>query len=187
MPRPRPSTFSIVGFDPKTKDLGIAVESKFVAVGAVVPFARAGVGAVATQSYANTTYGPKALALLKQRVAPKDALQRLVKADKEAAQRQAGVVDARGRSASYTGKECFPWAGHLVGRNYACQGNLLAGEDVVKEMGRAFEGTQGDLPVRLLAALSAGQRAGGDKRGQQSAALLVVRDQIGRASCRERV
>src|SRR6266705_3214565 len=158
MPGPRPSTFSIVGFDPKTKDLGVAVESKFVAVGAVVPFARSGVGAVATQSYANTTYGPKALALLKQRVAPKDVLQRLVKSDKEAAQRQAGVVDARGRSASYTGKECFPWAGHLVGRNYACQGNL---------------------PVRLLAALSAGQRAGGDKRGQQSAALLVVRDRGG--------
>src|SRR2546421_10653652 len=179
MPRPRPSTFSVVGFDPKTKDLGIAVESKFVAVGAVVPFARAGVGAVATQSYANTTYGPKALALLKQRVAPKDALQRLVKSDKEAAQRQAGVVDAGGRSASYTGNECFPWAAHLVCRNYACQGNLLAGEDVVKEMGQAFEGTLGDLPVRLLAALSAGQRAGGDKRGQQSAALLVVRDRGG--------
>src|SRR5256714_14621194 len=179
MPRPRPSTFSIVGFDPKTKDLGIAVESKFVAVGAVVPLGRAGVGARAAQSYANTTAGPKALALLKQRVAPKDALQRLVKADKEAAQRQGGVVDARGRSASYTGKECFPWAGHLVGRNYACQGNLLAGADVVKGMGRAFEATQGDLPVRLLAALSAGQRAGGGKRGQQSAALLVVRDRGG--------
>src|ERR1700704_704270 len=179
MPWPRPSTFSIVGFDSKTKDLGVAVESKFVAVGAVVPFARAGVGAVATQSYANTTYGPKALALLKQRVAPKDVLQRLVKSDKEAEQRQAGVVDARGRSASYTGKECFPWAGHLVGRNYACQGNLLAGANVVKEMGLAFEGTKGDLPVRLLAALSAGQQAGGDKRGQQSAALLIVRDRGG--------
>jgi len=179
VPRPWPSTFSIVGFDPKTKDLGVAVESKFVAVGAVVPFARAGVGAVATQSYANTMYGPKALALLKQRVAPKDVLQRLVKSDKEAAQRQAGVVDGRGRSASYTGKECFPWAGHLVGRNYACQGNLLAGADVVKEMGLAFEGTKGDLPVRLLAALSAGQQAGGDKRGQQSAALLIVRDRGG--------
>ena len=179
VPRPWPSTFSIVGFDPKTKDLGVAVESKFVAVGAVVPFARAGVGAVATQSYANTMYGPKALALLKQRVAPKDVLQRLVKSDKEAAQRQAGVVDARGRSASYTGKECFPWAGHLVGRNYACQGNLLAGADVVKEMRLAFEGTKGDLPVRLLAALSAGQQAGGDKRGQQSAALLIVRHRGG--------
>src|SRR5438034_9029851 len=122
MPHPWPSTFAIGGFDPKTKDIAIAVESKFVAVGAVVPFAQAGVGAVATQSYANTTYGPNALALLKRRVAPKDALQRLVKADKEAAQRQAGVVDARGRSASYTGKECFPWAGHLVSRSYACQG-----------------------------------------------------------------
>src|SRR6267378_1744307 len=174
-----PSTFSIVGFDSKTKDLGVAVESKFVAVGAVVPFARAGVGAVATQSYANTTYGPKALTMLKRGVVPKDVLQRLVKTDKEAAQRQAGVVDARGRSASYTGKECFPWAGHLVGRNYACQGNLLAGADVVKEMGLAFEGTKGDLPVRLLAALSAGQQAGGDKRGQQSAALLIVRDRGG--------
>lgn len=179
MRSPSVSTFSIVGFDPKTRDLGVAVQSKFVAVGAVVPFAKAGVGAVATQSYANTTYGPKALTMLKRGVAPKDVLQRLAKADKEAALRQAGVVDARGRSASYTGKECFPWAGHLVGRHYACQGNLLAGADVVKSMGRAFESTPGDLPVRLLAALSAGQRAGGDKRGQQSAALLVVRDRGG--------
>src|SRR5438874_130526 len=105
-----PSTFSIVGFDPKTKDLGVAVESRFVAVGAVVPFAQAGVGAVATQSYANTTFGPKALDMMKQRVAPKDVLQRLVKADKEAARRQVGIVDARGRPASYTGKECFPGA-----------------------------------------------------------------------------
>jgi uncharacterized Ntn-hydrolase superfamily protein len=173
------STFSIVGFDPKTKDLGVAVQSKFVAVGAVVPFAHAGVGAIATQSYANTTYGPKGLTMLRQGLTPKDVLQRLVKADKEAARRQAGVVDARGRSASYTGKECFPWAGHLVGRHYACQGNLLAGEDVVQEMGHLFEKTTGDLPVRLLAALSAGQRAGGDKRGQQSAALLVVRKRGG--------
>src|SRR5438093_1406603 len=121
----------------------------------------------------------EALGMMKQRVAPKDVLQRLVKADKEAARRQVGIVDARGRPASYTGKECFPWAGHLVGQHYACQGNLLAGADVVKGMGQAFERTQGDLPVRLLAALSAGQRAGGDKRGQQSAALLVVRGRGG--------
>jgi uncharacterized Ntn-hydrolase superfamily protein len=174
-----PSTFSIVGFDPKTKDLGVAVQSKFVAVGAVVPFALAGIGAVATQSYANTAYGPKALAMLKQGTAPKEVILRLVKPDKEASKRQAGVVDARGRAASYTGKECFPWAGHLVGRNYACQGNLLAGGAVVEAMGRAFESTQGDLPVRLVAALDAGQRAGGDRRGQQSAALLVVRDRGG--------
>ena len=176
MDPPRLSTFSIVAFDPKTKDLGVAVESKFVAVGAVVPFARAGVGAVATQSFANTTYGPRALAMLNRGIAPSDAIRKLIATDKIAAQRQAGVVDARGRAASYTGKECFPWAGHLVGKNFACQGNILAGEDVVRSMDRAFEATRGDLPVRLLAALSAGQRAGGDKRGQQSAALLVVRD-----------
>jgi len=171
----RPGTFSIVAFDPKSKDLGVAVESKFVAVGAVVPAAQAGVGAVATQSYANTSYGPKILAMLKRGVAPKDALERVVRTDRGAAQRQAGIVDARGRTASYTGKECYPWAGHLSGRNYACQGNLLTGEEVVKAMARSFETTHGDLPVRLLAALSAGQQAGGDKRGQQSAALLVVR------------
>ena len=176
MARLDPSTFSIVAFDPKTKDLGVAVESKFVAVGAVVPFARAGVGAVATQSYANTAYGPKALAMMKRGLTTKDVLKKLVAADKDAAQRQVGLVDARGRAASYTGKGCIAWAGHLVGSSYACQGNLLAGEEVVKAMSRTFEVTQGDLPVRLLAALSAGQRAGGDRRGQQSAALLVVRE-----------
>src|SRR2546422_8110380 len=176
MTRARPSTFSIVAFDPKTKDFGVAVESKFVAVGAVVPFAAARVGAVATQAYANTAYGPDALAMLKRGIAPKDVVKKLVTSDEDAAQRQVGVVDARGRAASYTGKECFPWAGHLVGKNFACQGNILAGEAVVKSIARAFEVTQGDLPVRLLAALSAGQRAGGDKRGQQSAALLVVRE-----------
>ncbi len=179
MARLDPSTFSIVAFDPKTKDLGVAVESKFVAVGAVVPFARAGVGAVATQSYANTAYGPKALAMMKRGLAAKDVLKKLVAADKDAAQRQVGLVDARGRAASHTGKGCIAWAGHLVGSSYACQGNLLAGEEVVKAMSRTFEVTQGDLPVRLLAALSAGQRAGGDRRGQQSAALLVVREDGG--------
>src|SRR3989442_1595278 len=112
---------------------------------------------------------------LKRGIAPKDVVKKLVTEDTEAAQRQVGVVDARGRAASYTGKECFPWAGHVVGRNFAAQGNILAGEEVLKALARAFEVTQGDLPVRLLAALSAGQRAGGDKRGQQSAALLVVR------------
>src|SRR6266702_7156737 len=179
MARTRPSTFSIVAFDPKTKDLGVAVESKFVAVGAVVPFATARVGAVATQAYANTGYGRDALSMLKRGIAPKDLVKKLVTEDKDAAQRQVGVVDARGRAASYTGKECFPWAGHVVGRNFAAQGNILAGEEVLKALARAFEVTQGDLPVRLLAALSAGQRAGGDKRGQQSAALLVVREDGG--------
>jgi len=176
---PRPSTFSIVAFDPKTKDLGVAVESKFVAVGAVVPIAAARVGAIATQASANTAYGPKALAMLKRGVLPKDVVKRLLQSDKEAAQRQVGIVDARGRAASYTGKECFAWAGHMVGKNFAAQGNILAGADVVKAMAHSFEMTEGDLPVRLLAAMSAGQRAGGDKRGQQSAALLVVRERGG--------
>ncbi len=175
----RTATFSIVAFDPKTRDLGVAVESRFVAVGGVVPFAAADVGAVATQSYANTRYGPKALSQMRRGVLPKEVLKALVTSDKDAARRQVGIVDANGRAASYTGKECFPWAGHVVGKNFAAQGNLLAGEEVVKGMARAFEVTQGDLPVRLLAALSAGQRAGGDKRGQQSAALLVVRERGG--------
>src|SRR5256712_12112015 len=113
--------------------------------------------------------------MLKRGIAPKDVVKKLVTSDKDAAQRQVGVVDARGRAASYTGKECFPWAGHVVGRNFAAQGNILAGEEVLKALARAFEVTKGDLPVRLLAALSAGQRAGGDQRGQQSAAILVVR------------
>ena len=186
MHRARPSTFSIVAFDSKTKDLGVAVESKFVAVGAVVPFAAARVGAVATQAYANTVYGRDALAMLKRGVAPKDVVKRLVTGDKDAAQRQVGVVDARGRAASYTGKECFPWAGHVAGRNFAAQGNILAGEEVLKALARAFEVTEGDLPVRLLAALSAGQRAGGDKRGQQSAAILVVRHEGGYAGFNDR-
>ncbi len=183
---PRPSTFSIVACDPKTKDLGVAVESRFISVGAVVPWAEAGVGAVATQSFANTSYGPRGLALLKKGLHPKDALRRLTAKDPMATQRQAGLVDARGRAASFTGDECFAWAGGIVGRNFACQGNILAGEEVVKGMARAFESTEGDLPVRLLAALHAGQRAGGDKRGQQSAALLVVRGKGGYGGLNDR-
>ncbi len=186
MSPPRPSTFSIVAFDPKTKDLGVAVQSRFVSVGAVVPWAESGVGAVATQSFANTAYGPRALTLLRKGMHPKDAIHQLTSRDKMAAQRQVGLVDARGRSASFTGDECFEWAGHVVGRNHACQGNILAGEDVVKGMARAFESTEGDLPVRLLAALHAGQRAGGDKRGQQSAALLVVREKGGYGGLNDR-
>ncbi len=186
MPLPRPSTFSIVAFDPKTKDLGVAVESRFVSVGAVVPWSVAGVGAVATQSFANTAYGPKALGLLRKGLHPRDVIKQLTAKDKMAAQRQVGVVDARGRAASFTGDECFDWAGHVVGRNYACQGNILAGEAVVKGMARAFESTEGDLPVRLLAALHAGQKAGGDKRGQQSAALLVVREKGGYGGLNDR-
>jgi uncharacterized Ntn-hydrolase superfamily protein len=186
MPLPRPSTFSIVAFDPKTRDLGVAVESRFVSVGSVVPWATAGVGAVATQSFANTAFGPKGLALLKRGLHPKDAIKKLLETDDMAAQRQVGMIDARGRAASFTGEECFEWAGHVVGRNYACQGNILAGEAVVKGMARAFESTDGDLPVRLLAALHAGQKAGGDRRGQQSAALVVARARGGYGGLNDR-
>src|SRR5574337_339378 len=186
MPPPRPSAFSIVACDPKTKDLGVAVESRFISVGSVVPWAEAGVGAVATQSFANTTYGPKGLALLRKGVHPKEVISQLTSKDPMAKQRQVGLVDSRGRAASFTGEECFAWAGSVVGRNYACQGNILAGEDVVKGMARAFESTDGDLPVRMLAALHAGQKAGGDQRGQQSAALLVVREKGGYGGLNDR-
>src|SRR3989442_1537816 len=168
-------TFSIVAFDSKTKDLGVAVESKFPAVGNAVPFAEAGVGAIATQSHANTTYGPRGLALLRRRIGPTKAIVELTSKDKDRAKRQVGIVDARGRAASYTGYECKPWAGHIVCRGYACQGNILAGEGVVTGMARAFEPTVGELPGQSLPAPVAGQDAGGDRRGQQSAALLVVR------------
>ena len=179
-------TFSIVAFDRETKDLGVAVESKFPAVGNAVPFAQARVGAVATQSYANTTYGPRGLAMLKRGTSPRNAILALTRGDRERSKRQVGIVDARGRAASYTGKDCHEWAGHVVGRGYACQGNLLAGEGVVQAMARAYEATEGDLPVRLLAALVAGQDAGGDRRGQQSAALLVVRSRGGYGGVNDR-
>jgi len=179
-------TFSIVACDPKTKDLGVAVESKFPAVGAAVPWAQAGVGAVATQSWANTTYGPRGLAMLKRGMTPSQVVKALTAKDRERQKRQVGVVDSRGRVASFTGKECHGWAGHLVGKHYACQGNLLASGDVVKAMALAFERTAGDLPAKLLSALVAGQDAGGDRRGQQSATLLVVREKGGYAGFNDR-
>ena len=175
----KPSTFSIAAFDPTTGDLGVAVESKFLAVGAAVPFAQAGVGAVATQARANTSYGPRALRMLKQGLTPKQAGARLIATDQRAAQRQLGIVDARGRAFSYTGKECFDWAGGRTGKNFAAQGNILAGAAVVDALVETFEKTRGELAERLVAALAAGQAAGGDKRGQESAALLVVRKKGG--------
>ena len=171
-----PSTFSIVAYDPETGDLGVAVQSKFLAVGAVVPYARANVGAVATQSYANLLYGPQGLALLEQGLAPEEVIQRLTEADPDARLRQVGIVDARGRAAAFTGEGCFPWAGHRVGPNVAVQGNILVGPETVDAMYETFLSAKGDLADRLVAALAAGQEAGGDRRGQQSAALLVVRE-----------
>ncbi|MCL4488396.1 MAG: DUF1028 domain-containing protein [Chloroflexi bacterium] len=171
----RPSTFSIVAFDPATEELGVAVESKFLAVGAVVPWAQSGVGAIATQAWANTTFGPRGLRLLKQRRTPKQVGDALVARDKLAAQRQFGIVDAKGRAFTFTGKSCFDWAGGVTGKHFAAQGNILAGPGVVDAVAATFVNTAGALAERLVAALAAGQAAGGDRRGQESAALLVVR------------
>lgn len=169
------ATFSIVAYDPKTDDLGVAVQSRFLAVGAVVPWAKAGVGAIATQAYANTSYGPEGLKLLESGLSVQETLDKLIQADDGRAHRQVGIIDAKGNAVAYTGAETNAWAGHYIGKNYAAQGNILAGEEVILSMGEAFEKTEGPLAEKLIAALEAGQAAGGDTRGQQSAALLVVR------------
>ena len=179
LPLPPVATFSIVGYDAETGALGIAVQSKFFAVGSVVPWAEAGVGAIATQSWANTTYGPNGLKLLKSGLSAEQALERLIADDLGHATRQVGIVDANGNVANYTGDECNAWAGAVSGKNYTAQGNILAGEEVVKAMGKAYEETKGELADKLMAALFAGQEAGGDTRGQQSAALLVVQEKSG--------
>jgi uncharacterized Ntn-hydrolase superfamily protein len=185
-PPPRPalpselgSTFSIAGWDAANGDVGVAVQSKFFGVGAVVPWAAAGVGAVATQSYANTTYGPDGLELLRSGSSPEEVVERLTSKDPEKEHRQLGLVDARGRAATFTGKRCIPWAGGRTGAGYAAQGNILVSEATVAAMAKAFEETQGELAEKLLAALEAGQRAGGDARGRQSAALIVARKKGG--------
>ncbi len=170
------TTFSIVGRDPDTGDLGIAVQSKFLAVGAVVPWARAGIGAVATQSWANTSYGPRGLDLLAAGKTAEEAMAALIGDDDRAEQRQVGIVDAQGRSATYTGSGCNHWAGGIAGPNFAAQGNILVGAETVQALAETFQATEGPLWRRLVTALAAGQRAGGDSRGQQSAALLVVRE-----------
>ncbi len=169
------STFSIVGYDPDNGDLGVAVQSKFFAVGAVVPWAESGVGAIATQSWANTTYGPRGLQLLKIGLSAEQTLEHLIKDDNGRESRQVGIVDSSGNVTHFTGKECNEWAGALSGKHYTAQGNILIGEDVVNAMGKSFEEANGELADKLLNALMSGQEKGGDKRGQQSAALLVVR------------
>ncbi len=172
-------TFSIVAFDPANGDLGVAVQSKFPNVGVSIPFAKAGVGAVATQAYCNTSYGPRGLALLEHGASPQQALAILTGDDPQRDDRQVGIIDAQGRVAHFTGAGCFEWAGGLEGAYCAAQGNTLAGTAVVESMVQVFEATPGALAERLLAALQAGQAQGGDRRGQQSAALLVVRAEGG--------
>ncbi len=174
-----PSTFSIVALDPATGELGIGVQSKFLSVGAVVPWARAGVGAVATQSWANTSYGPRGLWMMRRGMSAGEALARLTASDSGRDQRQAGMVDARGNAATFTGSKCFDWAGGVTGEGLACQGNILAGPAVVDDMAAAYRRAKGSLAHRLVEGLAAAQAAGGDRRGQQSAALLIVREKGG--------
>ncbi len=169
-------TFSIVAFDPENGDLGVAVASKYLAVGSVVPWASAGIGAIATQSWANTSYGLKGLDMLTKGSSPDEVLQRLIEPDEKRDYRQVGIVDAQGNSVSYTGSECISWAGNRFERNYAIQGNILVDEQVILDMERAFLEAKGELADRLMSALEAGESAGGDSRGKQSAAILVVRD-----------
>lgn len=169
-------TFSIVGFDPETKELGVAVSSKFLSVGAVVPFAKAGVGAVATQSWANLDYGKHGLELLEKGLMPKEVLEELIRNDDKSASRQVGIVDANGQSATFSGDDCYDWAGGSSGKNFAAQGNILVDQHTVEAMETTFLQTRGALAERLLSALLAGDKAGGDSRGKQSAALLVVKE-----------
>ena len=173
------STFSIAARDPSTGELGVAVASRFFAVGTVVPWAKADVGAVATQSFANTSFGWRGLDLLQQGQSPDEVLASLLKGDADPDRRQVGIVSSDGRSVTYTGKNCIPWAGGRSGPNYACQGNILTGEDVVVAMEKAFLGTTGTLADRLYAALVAGDSKGGDSRGRQSAAMVVVKKGAG--------
>ena len=170
------ATFSIVALDPDTDELGVAVQSKFLALGAVVPWARAGVGAVATQALANYNYGPRGLDMMSMGNSADETVQALISSDDEREHRQVGVVDASGRAATFTGDKCFEWAGGVVGEHYAAQGNILVGRETVEAMAATFESVSGEFAGRLLAALDAGQAAGGDSRGKQSAALLVVRE-----------
>jgi len=168
-------TFSIVACDLGEQAWGVAVASKFPAVGAVVPWAQAEAGAVATQSFANTSYGPRGLELMSQGISAAETLAALLQDDPDRALRQTGMVDAKGKAVTYTGDGCFPWAGGLSGKGYAIQGNILKNAKVVPAMEKAFLKTAGSLPRRLHAALLAGDRTGGDRRGRQSAAIYVAR------------
>ena len=168
-------TFSIVALDPAAQAWGVAVASKFLAVGALVPWGRAGVGAIATQALANLSYGPDGLGLLARGLPAAEVVRRLTEADSGREHRQLGVVDAGGRAATYTGASCLAWAGGKTGEGVAVQGNILTGPEVVDAMLAAWGRASGPLARRLLAALAAGDAAGGDRRGRQSAALRVWR------------
>ncbi|MFD1515205.1 DUF1028 domain-containing protein [Halomarina rubra] len=177
--QPRPSTFSIVARDPETDAVGVAVQSKFVGVGAVVPFVAADAGAIATQSYANVAYGPDGLDLLREGRSASEVVEELTDSDEEAASRQVGVVGTDGSVAAFTGAECFDHADDRHGEHYTVQGNILENAETLDAMAETFEESEGGLPERLIAALHAGNDAGGDKRGEQSAALYVAKPEGG--------
>jgi uncharacterized Ntn-hydrolase superfamily protein len=182
MAEPVVATYSIVGCDLGARQWGVAVQSKFLAVGSVVPWAEPEVGAVATQAYANPRYGPEGLALLREGLSAEEAVERLTAADEGRAERQLGIVDGQGRSATYTGAGCLDWAGGRTGPGYAAQGNILVGEETVAALATTFE-ANAQLPLvqRLIECLAAAQAAGGDRRGQQSASLLVTQKDGGYA------
>lgn len=188
---PFASTFSIAAIDLNTGDVGVAVQSKFPNVRPIVPWAEAGVGAIATQSFINVSYGPKGLSLLRNGATAEEALKILIANDTNRDVRQVGIVDAKGNAASWTGKECFEWAGGITGLNsggkgivitgngFAAQGNTLVGKETVEAMAKSFQETKGSLSDKLVAAIIAGGKAGGDRRGEESAALLVKRKGAG--------
>jgi uncharacterized Ntn-hydrolase superfamily protein len=181
------STFSIVACDPDHQEWGIGVASRFLAVGSVVPWARAPAGAIATQSFANTSYGPRGLKLLAEGKPATEVLELLINEDGEKSTRQVGIVDHDGAAATFTGKDCKPWAGGRTGKHFACQGNLLAGPEVLEMMEQAFTTADGPLAWRIMDALKAGDQAGGDVRGKQSAAILVVREHAGYGGFNDRM
>lgn len=189
---PSVNTYSIVAFDPQTGDLGVAVQSKFFGVGSVVPWAEAGVGAIATQSYANTTFGPKGLELLKKGHSASETLALISDQDKALAFRQVGIVDAQGKAVAFTGQKCNGYAGHIIENTYSIQGNLLASKKVLTSMKESYliikhpNGDPVSFADRLVNALEGAQSQGGDKRGKQSAALLVVRKNGGYAGLNDR-
>lgn len=168
-------TFSIAAYDPEEGAWGVAVASKFLAVGAMVPWVRAGAGAVATQSYAKISFGPDGLGMMASGMSAEETLQRLLEADPGQATRQVGIVDADGRAAAHTGVKCNDWAGHRIGVGFCCQGNILTGPEVLEAMATAYMSAEGEFADRLMAALLAGDRAGGDRRGRQGAALYVAK------------
>jgi uncharacterized Ntn-hydrolase superfamily protein len=182
MADPVVATYSIVACDLEKKQWGVAVQSKFLAVGSVVPWAEPQVGGIATQAYANPSYGPNGLALLREGLSASEVVERLTSEDEDRDQRQLGVVDGHGGSASWTGPGCNDWAGHRTGEGYAAQGNILVGEETVAALATTFEASA-HLPLtqRLIDCLAAAQAAGGDRRGQQSASLLVVQKEGGYA------